>query len=228
MNNVLDIRKKTPQLKVVREVIFKRRPWWQEVVKVLLVIVVVTSIVWSVSKADDTSEEVEKITTTSNVGFYGTVISIASTTISLSTSQGDIPVDISALATTETASNIQLSLSDVEVGDKVIIQGLYDGSILMARRLISFAVTQPDERLTVATTTLEFATTTSMFATTTSEVATTTPETTSTTTPEVMPTTDTATTTEVFDTSTTTPEVIPTPEPEPTETPTSEQVSDQP
>lgn len=82
-------------------------------------------------------------------------------------------LNIENLTKLETDKNVPINYTDIKVGDKIIAQGLTNGSTYFIKRVISFTSVST----VVATTTEEFATST---ATTTEEVVTTVSATTST------------------------------------------------
>ena len=157
--NTLDLRKKIePQVKIVERVIFQKQPWYLEVVKVFSAIIIVSTIVWGISKADDIILPVEK-PESSSFSVIGTVTSVATSTITLDI-QGTNEVNTNTF-TTDTLTTIQtskyapLTISDIDEGDKVIIQGTDFQGDVKATRLISFAsVSAPTTATTTSTSTI--------------------------------------------------------------------------
>lgn len=117
---------------------------------------------------------------------------------SAQSSDGMYSLDLGYLTKVETNTYVPLNLSDIKIGDKIVVQGLTNGYTFFIKRIVSFSSTPtpvvPDEN---ATTTESVATTTESVATTTESVATTTEATTntSTTTESVATSTSTSTST---------------------------------
>ena len=225
MSNLLDLRKKVrPQIRIVRQVIIQKQPWYFELLKVAAVIVVVSTAVWGISKAD---EVINPASTSSPeaMGIYGTIDAIDAQNISLVNAQGtdflgrnSFTADLSNLKDVEDSNYSPLTLADLQVGDQIIAKGFVNGGTIDTQTIISFSQRPP---LPVATTTATAATATSTLdvvtstseiistpttATSTDDIATTTSDVTSSTTEEVA-----STTTDVVVTSpaTTTPEELP-------------------
>ena len=222
MTKLLDLRDKgIGKVKVVEHLIFKPRSFKAEMIKMFSIIAIISVLGWGISHADnlnpfsDTGIE----TATQNFSSLGNVSEITESTITLTDAKGSdksgnttYTLDISHLEKVETSAYTPLIITDIKVGDKVIAQGLTNGTTFFIKRIVSFS--SDVKPLEVATTTVDVATSTPETASTTVEVSTSTPGSSSneqsTTTPEVITevsttTTETATTTEV---ATTTPSII--------------------
>lgn len=189
--------------------------------------------VWFVSSvnADDNISYTSQLKV-KNWNMFGTVTNLDSNKITLQDeNQAGYIIDLSKVRKIENKNYDLLTISDIGVGDSIIVQGIIDGDIINARRVISvsrfatttLATTTDMFATSTATTTEEVSTTTEEFATSTDiiieEVATST-DTTSTTTDTFATTTEeVATTTE--DIATTTEEVATTTEEIATSTATS-------
>lgn len=177
MPNLLDLKPKQKPT-IIERVVFKKRAWWVEVIKTLVVIFVVASIVYGVSKAENGS--VQSAPTQSLTGIYGVVISMSGDSLVLDDSQGSkypgvdiFNVDLRHVKTVETNDDtpLQLTLTDIVAGDKIITRGIIDGNNLDAQGVISFSYVKLLATTTIATSSDKVATTTE--ATTTDKVATT-------------------------------------------------------
>ncbi|MCC7004770.1 hypothetical protein IT397_02525 [Candidatus Nomurabacteria bacterium] len=211
--NLLDLREKVqPQIKVVEKVVFKKVPWYLEALKITLGIAITTTVVWGVSNADvaslveslrDTKSEVPVI---KNFSASGIVTGIQASTLSLtqadtSTEQNDISitVDISKVKKIESNHYEPLTISDIKLGDQVVVQGLMKNSDISISRIISFSYTKAtstDTATSTATSTESTSTSTEQVSSSsTSDISSSTPDT-STTTPDTSTSTEqTATTT---------------------------------
>ena len=176
---------------------------------------------------------------TSNFSVSGIVTEVSNTYILINNAKGSVvssdgtySLNLEYLKTIETNTYQPLTLSDIKTGDKIVAQGLTNGSTFFIKRIISFAsVTLPPQEENATTTdstattteptaTAPTATTTESVSTSTppadnvtppaqEEKATTTPPTESTSTP---PTKEASTTEQVAtsseETATTTPSII--------------------
>ena len=145
MKNFLDLRPKIdPQYVVVEKEILKPRSWKAEAFRMCVVILIVTVIGWGVSFADDLINSPKK-DLIKNFSAMGTVSDIASSTVSIENAKGSdstekksYTFDASNIKTIQTNHYIPLKLSDIQVGDNIIVQGVdKDGDILI-RRIISY------------------------------------------------------------------------------------------
>jgi len=145
-----------------------------------------------------------------NFSAIGTVNDIDAGSLSITSGDTSYVFDTSSVTEIETKSYEPLTLSDINIGDKVIVQGTSDSGSIAIKRIISFssvAVLATTTVSTVATTTtMETATSTDVTVSTistgesaSSTVSSTTEETISTTTDSSM----TATSTDAMATSTT-------------------------
>jgi len=221
MSKFLDLRNKSiNQVKVVEHIIFKPRSFKVEMIKMFSIIAIVSVLGWGISNADNLNPFLDNgiETATENFSALGIVSKITESKISLIDARGSdksgnttYSLDISNLEKVETNSYTPLIITDIKVGDKIIAQGLTNGSTFFIKRIVSFssAIQITEVATTTASTTIDTASTTTDTASSTTEVSTTTEDTItteqSTTTPEVSTTTETSTTT---DSSTTTPTII--------------------
>ena len=201
LRNFLDLRKKEqPEIVVVEKVVFKARQWKLEVLKIFMVISTVSLTIWGISKADDAIFSDSSIapvtevavTPENNFSAIGYVTDISDSSMSIDDSQvSDASADASYVFNTEHINKIEnndyfpLAISDIKLGDKIIVQGTRINGVDEIHRIISFAVTATstatttDATSTVATTT---ATSTDSISTSTDLVATDTASTTATST----------------------------------------------
>ncbi len=184
LKNLLDLRKKvSPQVQIIEKIIFQKRSWKREATRTLLVAVIATSVIWGVSKADILTSNNTQTTVSKNFSAIGIVSSVSTTTLSIQDAHGsDNKTQTSYIFSTdsitkiETKSYVPLTLSDINVGDKIVVQGVDMDGVISIKRIISFSVTAPKE--VVGTTTPEViatSTATTTEATTTNETGTTTP-----------------------------------------------------
>jgi hypothetical protein len=109
---------------------------------------------------------------TSNFSVSGIVTEVSNTYILINNAKGSVvssdgtySLNLEYLKTIETNTYQPLTLSDIKTGDKIVAQGLTNGSIFFIKRIISFAsLTLPPQE--------ENATTTDSTATTTEPTAT--------------------------------------------------------
>jgi hypothetical protein len=244
MTKFLDLRKKTvPQVKIIYKTVVQQRSWYLELTKVLAAIVVVGTVVWGISRADDAiNNKVVKIKPFSAIGL---VSATTDSTISIDDAHGSdnasttsYTFDTSTVTKIETKKYSPITFSDIQVGDRVIVQGTVKGDLVTASRIIDFT-SSSSTATTTATTTLPLATTTPEVSTSTDETSSSTSTSTpslneviqnivdvitGTTTGTSSDTTTVATTTEEVS-ATTTEDIIPTTTPE-VEPPVVEPVTD--
>jgi len=213
MSKLLDLRDKSfDKVKVVEHIIFKPRSFKVEMIKMLSIVALVSILGWSISNADNLNPFLENgiETATQNFSALGNVSEVTELTITLIDAKGSdksgnttYTLDISHLEKVETNSYAPLIITDIKVGDKIIAQGLTDGTTFFIKRIVSFSSdVQP---LEIATTTVDVATSTASTTTDTASTTTDTASSTDTTTGESGG--SSATTTEVItETSTTTDE----------------------
>lgn len=245
--NFLDLRKEaSSRVQTVKEVVYVERSFWSELFKMLGVIVITSIVGWGISNADMLTLTTEG----ESFSAVGTVSVIDGNTITINDANGSdggtntsYDLNVSNIEKVETNKYMPLTLANIQVGDRVIAQGISNGTYYDIKRLISFSVYQSVDATTTATSTDATATTTPETATTTATttdttggggsspapVATTTEtvatstETTATTTTQTETASTTATTTDttatttppVEEPATTTPVTPPTPDPVP-------------
>ena len=163
--NFLDLRKKvSPQVQIIERVIIQKRSWKSDLFLTLSVIFVASGIIWGISKADTIIQSIVH-SQTKNFSVVGIVSNIDATNIYLEQAKGSddqgktsYTLDVSSVTKIETNQYASITLSDIKVGDKVVIQGKEDGGNITIKRIISFGLVAPKEE--VATTTEAVATTT--------------------------------------------------------------------
>ena len=123
MVNMLNLRKE-PQPAIV--VVTKPRSFWVESLKMLTVIAVVTGIVYGISQASSPTPS-----STKNWSALGIVEDISSSTLSLAdahssdeTGDTSYTLDLASVKKIENRTYVPLNLSDINVGDKVVVQGI--------------------------------------------------------------------------------------------------------
>lgn len=176
MKNILDLRKKT--IKVITKTVFKPRSFKIEVLKVFIIILISTFTTWGVSWANNFfTGDYENAR--DNFSIMGTVSEIDGSKIVLENitnttlDEDEDTVNIDHLEVIQTGEYVQLVITDIELGEQVIVQGVTDEIELFAKRIISMSDTESEFEITeIATST---ATTT---ASTTDESATSTGSTT--------------------------------------------------
>lgn len=220
MSKLLDLRNRgIEKVKVVEKVIFKPRSFKYEMARMFIVIFTVAAIGFGISNADDIpvikeivapKEEVKPIPF-SAVGIISEIneqnlkINPAK---SADRAEGSFTISLSKLKTIETNTFDILTITDLKVGDKIVVQGATLENEIFARKIINFSPRFPDTVTEGKYPYIEPALFVSEMATTTEDVATTTATTTIDTasTTEVSTTTDEniSTTTEESSTSTNT------------------------
>ena len=222
MVNLLNLR---PEPQPIVKIVVKRRSFILESFKFLGIIAIVSGIVWGISRADETG-----YTPTKNWNAMGTIATLNGGDLTLihatgsdGTKDTSYTVDISNTPIIQTAEYATLVISDLKVGDSIILSGTIQGSTITVKRIVSFSETVSSATTTVQA--LPEATTASTTASSTPE-ASTTPVSSSgaltpvldvaTTTPDVSTSTPEATTTP---TASSTPEVVASSTPEGSSTP---------
>ncbi len=189
--NFLNLRpRKNPEIVVVKKEILKPRSVKFQMMRMLFVVPIVTISVWGISNADEIAKNLRSDEVLKHFSTAGYVSEVTDDTFSLEHAKGEDPsteyeytFDLDDLKKIETNTYDVLSGSDIQVGDKVIVQGVIDNEKIIAKRLISFSERYPDvegSRM-VAEPSLDFAPVATTTATTTDEVATSTLEIASTT-----------------------------------------------
>ena len=107
--------------------------------------------------------------TSKNFSAIGIVSGVSTTTISIQDAKGsdgksEYTFDTDSVTKIETKSYVPLTLSDINTGDRVVVQGVEDNGTISIKRIISFSATSSKEK-EVATTTPEVATTTDSTST---------------------------------------------------------------
>lgn len=200
MSKFLDLRDKIePQIVVVEKVIMKPRSFKGELFRVLAVIFVVSISVWGISMADNLSLTLDQ-SNAKPFSAMGIVTGIATSTIGNiniamdsvngSDENGNTSYffDATNVSKIETSDYAPLTLGDIAVGDKIIVQGSIETSVISAKRIISFSSTSikpVDVATSTATTTPEVIASSTDASSTLNVVSTSTPDT-STSTPEVV------------------------------------------
>ncbi len=175
LKNLLDLRKKVePQIKIVERIIFQKRSLKKDIFLTLSVIFVASAVIWGITKAD-TSENIKSSRArmeqanlrSKNFSVVGVVFDVSETTLSIDTqSSNDSSKTIYTLNTDtvvkiETRNYKPLTLSDIKIGDKVVVQGMENEGNITIKRIISFGIaTDIDTATSTATTSDETASTT--------------------------------------------------------------------
>ncbi len=212
MSKFLDLRNKSiNQVKVVEHIIFKPRSFKVEMIKMFSIIAIVTVIGFGISSANDFVENQilnQAPTPAKNFSATGIVSDIARTTLSLTDAKGSndetqtiYTFDIQNVEKIETAEYLPLALTDITVGDRLVVQGTDQDGTISIFRIISLTATSsktiiPEVATTTATTTDETASSTASIATTTIDTSTST---------EISTTTDATTTPSIIEKITDTP-----------------------
>jgi len=181
MKNILNLRPQ-PKPIIIEKVVHAKRVWWLEALKMITVVVVVSSVVWGVSKAD-ISDSNKSAPAIKNFSALGNVVGVTSTTLSIDgahssdqTGKTAYTFDLSDVKKIENGSYVPLLISDINVGDKVVVQGIEKDSVINIRRIISLSSTATTTAV-VATTTVATTVDATTTATSTTDVATTTTDT---------------------------------------------------
>ena len=206
MSNTLDLRpKQEPNIVVVEKVILKKRTWKSEFLRMLSIMVLVSVLGWGISKAD--SSLTANHAPIKNFSAIGVVSSIDPSSLTISSANGSdnaftssYTFDTSAVTKIETSDYHALTMNDIQVGDRVIAQGIRSASSsnsIEIHRLIDFNATStiPEVYVPVASSTPTIIEASSTDATSTATDTTpTTPDVTSTTTEDDASTTDASST----------------------------------
>ena len=188
LKNLLNLKKKDPSdIVIVEKIVLKDRSIFFELARMLIIIAVASGVVWGISNADNLVKSVETVTPTKNFSAIGIVTEVATTTISIGDAKASdqsgnttYTFDTSSVKKIETSNYLTLTLSDINPGDKIIVQGVDDGGAVEIRRIISFGggVIVPTATTTEATTTTATSTATTTDSTASSTDASTTASTT--------------------------------------------------
>ena len=147
MSNTLDLRpKQEPNIVVVEKVVLKKRTWKSEFFRMLSILVLVSVLGWGISKAD--SSLTANHAPIKNFSAIGVVSSIDSSSITISSASGSdnaftntYTFDTSAVTKIETSDYHALTLDNIQVGDRIIAQGIRSASSsnsIEIHRLIDF------------------------------------------------------------------------------------------
>ena len=192
MANLLNLREKVkPQVKIIYKTVTQKRPWHVEIGEILAVIVVVGVVVWGTTRADETHKaETVPIEAFSISGYISNItdssFSVNSTDYEDRTGKTSYSFNKNTVQKRETDEYVPLQFSDIQVGDKIIVQGTLDDDTFTALRVIDFSIASST---IVASSTEELASTTPAtpdVSTTTEDVASSTATTTATTTPSFV------------------------------------------
>ncbi len=210
MSNTLDLRPDNEkEFQIVEKIVIQKRSWFRESFKTFGGIFIVLVMVWGASHADEISTLVNTKQELKSFSAIGTVSDLQGSSLTLSNANGSdgqkgtiYTLDISGVDTIETKDYVPLIISDIKIGDNVVVQGSIDGTTIYPKRIISFTATSSQAVVvdisdltatttTTATSTVDVATSTPDIATSTDEQATTTDDTatsTATSTPSVVDT----------------------------------------
>ena len=147
MSNTLDLRpKQEPNIVVVEKVVLKKRTWKSEFFRMLSILVLVSVLGWGISKAD--SSLTANHAPIKNFSAIGVVSSIDSSSITINSASGSdnaftssYTFDTSAVTKIETSDYHALTLDNIQVGDRIIAQGIRSASSsnsIEIHRLIDF------------------------------------------------------------------------------------------
>lgn len=165
LKNLLDLRENNVQ--IIEKTVFEKRPWYQELAKTFFIILASSAIIWGISKADTAISSPVKQTPLKSFSAIGVVSNITDGTLSLLDGKSSEQIlDISNVSKIETKDYHPLSISDIKIGDKIIVQGALVSNGIEVRRIISFGPSPVN--LVATSTTLASTTATSTDATSTS------------------------------------------------------------
>ena len=189
-----------------------------KIFEVISIIIITIFLGWGISNATD-SNDIK--TATTNFSVLGTVSEMSGVELTVNDAKGsDNPnvasykLNLEYLKIVETNNYSPLSIGDIKVGDKIIAQGLTNGSTFFIKRVVSFSSTAHTD---TATSTSTESTSTAPLSTSTPNDGSGNPPESGTTTPVIIPPADNGTSTE----GTTTQEVGTSTPPEATTTPES-------
>lgn len=137
-------------------------------------IAVVTVLSWGISYASNNDIE----SATSNFSVMGTVSTVSDIGISIIEAKGSnnandrsYDLNIRNIQKVETSDYVPLNISDIKVGDKIVAQGLTNGSVFFIKRIVSFTSSPYDSIAETATTTESVASATSTEDTASTTIA---------------------------------------------------------
>ena len=147
--------------------------------KQIFVAVAVLMIVWFVSQAQAltvNSNENARANSVENYSAIGTVSLISTSTGMIDISDGaasdgntgsDFTFNLAAANNIESTDYTQLSLGDMSLGDKIVVQGIEDSGVVTIRRIIDFTWSGFSATSSIATSTDSVSTSTDSVSTTT-------------------------------------------------------------
>ena len=163
MPNFLNLKKKDPSdIVYVEKIVLKNRTLSFELFRMLTIIAIASGIVWGISNADNLVKTIETPSPSKNFSAIGIVTEVSTTSITIGdtkasdqSSNTSYTFDTSNVKKIETSNYSQLTLVDILVGDKIIVQGVDNDGSIEIRRIISFGggITIPTATTTEATTT---------------------------------------------------------------------------
>jgi hypothetical protein len=193
--HLLDLRETLePQIKIVEKIVIQRRSLKRDLFMIFSVMFIASGIIWGISKAsnfdvinsfeDTPPQNFSASGIVSNVtNLFGKYITIEEATGSDDSGKSSYSFGTNKVKKIENADYVPLKLSDIKIGDKIVVQGLLkEGGDIEAYRIISFT--------TVIATTTEELVATSTEATSTDETASSTDTSTSTSTDTTSSSTD--------------------------------------
>ncbi len=147
--NFLDLQKKTQQqTQIIERVVFQKRSLKSDIFLTLSVILVASAVIWGISKADTllNPQEVNTEPATS-FSIIGSVTEVATTTISIDTNvnkevNGTTTTtdsfDTTSISSIQTNHFTNISLSDIKIGDNIILQGVKRGGSIQIFKIFSY------------------------------------------------------------------------------------------
>jgi hypothetical protein len=147
--NFLDLRKKTREhTQIIERVVFQRRSLKSDLFLALSVMLVASTIIWGISKADTllNPQEVNTEPATS-FSIIGSVTEVAETTISIDvnankevngTTTTTDSFDTTNISSVQTNHFTNISLSDIKIGNNIILQGVKRGESIQIFKIFSY------------------------------------------------------------------------------------------
>jgi hypothetical protein len=154
--NFLDLRSKIdPQVVVVEKLVTKSRSRLTELARFCLLLAIVSISVWGITKANEELTLSQQPVVVKNFSTIGAITDISNSSISINNVKGTVitpyTFNTATLRKIETKAYVPLALSDLKVGDRIILQGLDENGIISIRRIISFSVDASADPLNVIT-----------------------------------------------------------------------------
>ncbi|MEI6480417.1 MAG: hypothetical protein WCO12_02740 [bacterium] len=148
LKNLLDLRKKvSPQIQIVEKIVLQKRSWKTEAFRLIAVIAIVSTAIYGITRADTLVQQSH--VHAKNVSAIGTVSNIGDSTISINdakssddTGATSYTFDTSYITTIQTNHFLPLTLSDIKVGDNIILQGTEKDGATQILRIFSYG-TEP-------------------------------------------------------------------------------------